>query len=471
MIDLNGVKESLNGKPVLVFGLGISGGALVKALKSTGISVVIGDDNPQTLVEIKPSKGVEILSGRDLDFSTLGLLVLSPGIPLTHPEPHWSVVAAKEAGVEVIGDVELFARATKGHRSVGVTGTNGKSTTVSLIAHILKTCGLNAQLGGNIGRPVFELDMSQDNAIAVLELSSFQIDLCTTFRPDIAVILNLTPDHIDRHGTMEQYADVKERMFDVPADHTNGHAIIASDDEYCQKILLRAREHALRKVTEVSNTKDLTEGVFVREGKLYEAIKDKVLEIGSLEEIPTLKGAHNYQNAACAYAAARACGLEAEQIIAAMRSFPGLQHRQFLVRTINGVGYVNDSKATNAAATAMALACYNNIYWIVGGRKKKTGLDGLEGFFGSIKHAFLIGESIDDFAQWFDKYGMEYTRCGTIAKAVEEAHAMAQDNRGQPGGAGVVMLSPACASFDQFRNFEERGDVFIDLVTQLSEGL
>lgn len=469
MIDLSDIKQSLNGKPVLVFGLGISGGALVKALKSAHIHVIIGDDNSKSLEGLKASKGIEILHGRDLDFSTVGMLVLSPGIPLTHPEPHWTVIAAKAAGVEVIGDVELFARATKGHMSIGITGTNGKSTTVSLIAHILKFCGLNPQLGGNIGCPVFELDMSQDNAISVLELSSFQIDLCPTFRPDIAVILNLTPDHIDRHGTMEEYADVKERMFDMSNEHLNGCAIIASDDEYCRKILMRAQENSLRKVTQVSISKDLAEGVFVRDGKLYEVIKDKVLEIGNLESIPSLKGAHNYQNAACAYAAARACGLEAEQIFAAMHSFPGLQHRQFLVRTINGVGYLNDSKATNAAATAMALACHNNIYWIVGGRKKKTGLDGLESFFNSIKHSFLIGESVDGFSQWFDKYGMEYTRCGTLAKAVEEAHIMAQENRGQPGGAGVVLLSPACASFDQFRSFEERGDVFTDLVNKLSE--
>lgn len=473
MIDLTRFKQTLDGKPVLVFGLGISGGALIKALKSADIPVIIGDDNPQALAEMKPTKGVTVLQDRNLDFSTLGALILSPGIPLTHPEPHWSVQAAKDANIEIIGDIELFARGIGGgaHPTIGVTGTNGKSTTVSLIAHILTKCKLNAQLGGNIGRPVFELDMSKDNAIAVLELSSFQIDLCPTFRPDISVLLNLTPDHIDRHGTMENYAEVKERIFDTPHLHADGHAIIASDDPYCEKILARARENGLRRITEVSITKDLNEGVFVRDGKLFEAQKEKILQIGNIEDIAALKGQHNYQNAACAYAAARAYGLEPEPIFAAMQSFPGLQHRQFLTRTINGVGYINDSKATNAAATAMALACHNNIYWIVGGRKKKNGLDGLEEFFPRIKHAFLIGESVDDFSEWFDKYGMEYTRCGTMAKAVEQAHAMAQENRGQPGGAGVLLLSPACASYDQYKNFEERGDHFTALVADLTEDL
>lgn len=467
MFDFEEVKKNLNGKSVLVFGLGVSGTALLKALKAASIPVMIGDDNAQSLLEMKSSKGVEIIHDRNIDFLQIGLLILAPGIPLTHPEPHWSVTAAKEAGVEVIGDIELFSRVIKSNVTIGITGTNGKSTTVSLVEHILRTSGLNPQLGGNIGRPVFELDMSKDNAIAVLELSSFQIDLCPTFRPDISAILNLTPDHIDRHGTMENYAEVKERIFEMPSAHLKGCAIITTDDSYCQKIYVKAQEYALRKITEVSTTKELTDGVFVKGGILYEAIAGKVLEIGNIEEIRPLRGVHNYQNAAVAYACARNCNLEAEQIFAAMQSFPGLQHRQFLVRAINGVGYVNDSKATNAAATAMALACHNNVYWLVGGRKKKTGLEGLENFFSQIKHAFLIGESIDDFAQWFDKYGMPYTRCGTLEKALEEAHIMAQENRGQPGGAGVVLLSPACASFDQYKSFEERGDSFSALVNAL----
>lgn len=471
MIDLKKLKEELEDKPVLIFGMGKTGNALVKVLQKAKIPVVIGDDNPDALKNIK-GKDIEILQGRNYDFSKLGALLLSPGIPLTHPEPHWTVKAAQESGVEVIGDIELFSRALVGHKTIGVTGTNGKSTTVSLIHHILKTCGVHTELGWNIGRPVFEMDVSKEDTAIVLELSSFQIDLCPTFRPDIAVLLNLSPDHIDRHGSMEHYAEVKERITELPPSapgHKEGRAIIATDDEYCRKIYQRAKELALRKITEVSCGKELSDGIFTKEGILYEAINGKVLEIGDLTEIRALKGTHNYQNAACAYAALRAAGLEAEPIFEAMQSFPGLQHRQFFVRAINGVAYVNDSKATNAAASAVALACNSNIYWIVGGRKKKTGLDGLEEYFGNIKHAFLIGESSEDFAAWFDKYGMDYTRCGTLEKAVEQAHNMAQENRGQPGGAGVVLLSPACASFDQYKNFEERGDIFSDLVEALTE--
>lgn len=470
MINLEKFAQSLEGRPVLVFGLGISGQSLLKALLKAGVKVVVGDDNPKSLQEMNAS-GVEIFDPvAEQNFSRFALLILSPGVPFTHPQPHPIVTAAREAGVEIIGDVELFHRYAPHCRTIGVTGTNGKSTTVSLVHHILKTCGVKTDVGGNIGRPVFDLNIRSKNYVAVLELSSFQIDLCPTFRPDVSVILNLSPDHIDRHGTMENYAEVKERLCEISRTMTErGTVIVASDDDYCKKILERARGYNLRDVIEVCASGLSGTGVYVQNDVLFEHTGGVLLEVGSLLDTPTLKGIHNYQNAACAYAAVRACGLEPEEIFSAMKTFPGLQHRQYLVRTINGVGYVNDSKATNAAATAMALGCHNNIYWIVGGRKKKTGLDGLEGYFSRIKHAFLIGESTDDFSAWFDKYGIEYSRSITLEAAASQAHLMAQENRGQPGGAGIVLLSPACASFDQFKSFEDRGNVFVDLVNNLEE--
>ena len=373
------------------------------------------------------------------------MLVLSPGIPLTHPQPHEVVSKAEKAGLEIICDIELFFRIHPGLKSVGITGTNGKSTTVSLLSHILSEAGIKNALGGNIGTAIFDLKVGgkAKPEWMILELSSYQIDLCPNFRPDISAVLNITPDHIDRHGSVENYAAVKERIFEPKQGETPGVAIICNDDEYTKEMLIRAKATNAREIIEVS----------------YQAAPN----------VNTLKGDHNIQNMACASAAAEKIGLSQQQIQKGIESFPGLNHRQYLVRTINGVGYVNDSKATNAASVATALECQNNVYWIVGGRKKKTGLAGLEKFFDHINHAFLIGETTEEFTEWFNQYGIEYSRCYTLENAVGQAHAMAQAGRGKPGGTGVVLLSPACASFDQYESFEKRGEHFSELVEGLTE--
>ncbi len=456
--------KTLSDKPVLIFGFGRTGVSTANALKKAGVKVIIGDDNQDNLASAK-KLGFQVLDESDGDFSKYEMLILSPGIPLTYPAPHMVVEKANAAGVEIICDIELFSRIYSDSKTIGVTGTNGKSTTTALIAHIIKESGAKAQLGGNIGTPVFDLDVSDDSTWVVIEMSSFQIDLCPKFRPDIALLLNLTPDHIDRHGSMENYANVKERITELAVNSDYNQAIICSDDDYTHKIYERCKSLDLRDVYEVSTLKSLSKGVYVDNGVLYE----DGTEIGNLSEITNLLGVHNYQNAACAYLAVRKAGVNPEAIWNAMQTFPGLNHRQYLVRTINGVSYVNDSKATNAASSAVALGARNNIYWIVGGRQKKSGIDGVEDFFSKIKHAFLIGESTDDFSVWMDKYGLEYTRCYNLENAVLKAHDMAQKNRGQPGGAGAVLLSPACASFDQFASFEERGDVFANLVKGLDE--
>lgn len=461
MIDLSQLAKTVGDRAVLVFGLGRTGTSLLKALRASGIRVVVGDDNPERLDGLD----AEILTDYDQDYSNFGLVLLSPGVPFTHPEPHRVVRNAQQAGIEVICDVELFFRYAPPCRTVAVTGTNGKSTTVSLISHIFSICKKKVELAGNIGRPVFDIELVSEDVTIVLELSSFQIDLCPTFRPDVSVILNVTPDHLDRHGTIENYAAVKERICEGP-----GRLIIASDDDFTKAMLTRAKAVGVRKIYEVSTISVLEKSIYVTDGTLFDGTGDVLMEVGSIESIPSLVGGHNYQNTACAYAAAHASGLAMEEIFAAIKTFPGLQHRQYLVRTINGVAYVNDSKATNAAAAAMALGCRQNIYWIVGGRKKKNGLEGLEEFFQHIKHAFLIGESTEDFSYWFDQYGMVYTKCFTLERAIACAHEMAQENRGQPGGAGVVLLSPACASFDQFKSFEDRGERFLALVQQLDDG-
>ncbi|PCJ98525.1 MAG: UDP-N-acetylmuramoyl-L-alanine--D-glutamate ligase [Zetaproteobacteria bacterium] len=468
MTEIANFVETLCGKPVLVFGLGRTGLSVVKTLKKAGATIVVGDDNMQSLLSVK-DMDVEILEGNDREFSDYAFLILSPGIPLTHPKPHDVVLRAQEADIEIICDIELFYRIFPDRKTVGVTGTNGKSTTTTLIHHILHECGKTVQLGGNIGTPVLELDVSDENAWTVLEISSFQMDLCPSFRPDISVVLNLTPDHIDRHGDMEHYMEVKERIVELSKSSTHNVAVICNDDVHTQRIYDRAKELSLRTVTEISTLKPLSDGVYVEGEYLYDHLEEEVVKIGDLSSIPSLRGIHNYQNAACAYAVLRKIGVGSTDIWAAMNTFPGLNHRQYLVRTINGVSYVNDSKSTNAAAAAVALGCWQNVYWIVGGRQKKTGLDGLEEFFPCLKHTFLIGEATEDFADWFDKYGLDYTRCFNLEKAVAEAHEMAQENRGQPGGAGVVLLSPACASFDQFKSFEDRGDKFAAFVNALEE--
>lgn len=450
--------KTLENKPILIYGLGKSGLATASALSKAGVNVVIGDDNPENLEKLANLKHYN----HDDELTQYAYLVLSPGIPFTHPEPHDIVKKAQKAEIEILCDIELFHKIYPDIKTVGVTGTNGKSTTSTLITHILQECDYKTALAGNIGTAIFDLENAQKLDWLVLEISSFQIDLCPTFRPDISVLLNLTPDHIDRHGTMEQYAAVKERLTEPAQKSSYNKVVICSDDEFTKKITASTED---RTIIEVSTLNTLEQGTSIKENCLYENGQ----KIGDCSECETLAGIHNAQNTACAYAVAREIGCEAETIWSALKNFAGLNHRQFVIRTINGVAYVNDSKSTNAAAAAVALTCRNNVYWIVGGRKKKNGLDGLEAFFPNIKHAFLIGESTDDFALWFDQYGIEYSKAFTLEKALRDSHAMAQNNRGQPGGAGVVLLSPACASFDQFKSFEHRGDVFTELVEALEE--
>lgn len=469
MTKLKSYVQTLPKNKILVYGLGRSGQSALKALEKAGADIVAGDDDSSRL-EWAREQGVSILDEGRQAFSDFAFVLLSPGVPLTHPEPHRVVRAAQAAGVEVIGDLELFYRAGKTGKTIGVTGTNGKSTTVSLLHHIIKECGKKTVLGGNIGVPVLDLKIPGGECYTVLEMSSYQIDLCPSFRPDISVLINITPDHIDRHGGIEEYAAVKQKLVDeVQAGFGGGTAIICTDDEYTRRIAQAVRERGLRKVIPVSVLDREEGGVYTHNGMLVDAISSSPVEVGDLDELKALRGEHNHQNAVCAYAAARVIGFAPEQIFEAMKNFEGLQHRQYLIRTINGVSYVNDSKATNAEAAAMALNSHNNIYWIVGGRKKETGLKGLEIFADRIRHAFLIGEAADDFAAWMDNFGVTHTHCGTLSAALDAAHKMAQDGRGQPGGAGVVLLSPACASFDQFKSFEDRGEKFTKLVNKLKE--
>jgi len=455
------------GRVVAVFGLGKSGLSTVRALQAGGAKVIAWDDTEAKRKEATEA-GVALADLSTRDWSDIAALVLSPGVPLTHPEPHWSVKRARAAGVEIIGDVELFDRTVRasgtGARVVAITGTNGKSTTTALIGHMVKRCGANAQVGGNIGTPVLELDPPKPNSVYVVEASSYQIDLAPGFAPNVAILLNITPDHIDRHGSIEGYAAVKARIFaNQSGDET---AIIGVDDSYSSDICTAVSAARVQKVVPVSIGKTLGRGIYVLDGQLYDSTGTQTQKAGDFRDLRTLAGAHNWQNAAAAYAAGRALGFPREKILASFESFPGLAHRMEIVAERDGVRYVNDSKATNADATSKALATYRDIYWILGGKSKEGGIETLTEFFPRIRHAYLIGAASDEFAHTLEgKVG--YTRSQTLDRAVESA---ANDAEAAEGDLRVVLLSPACASFDQYPNFEVRGDVFRDLVLKhLSE--
>jgi len=445
--------SSFAGRQVALFGLGGSGLATAHALVEGGAEVLAWDDNPQS-VEKAGAEGIATGDLREADWSRFAAFVLSPGVPLTHPKPHWTVELARAAGVEVIGDVELFVRERNarapGAPFIAITGTNGKSTTTALIAHILQAGGRDTQMGGNIGRAVMTLDPPAPQRHYVVECSSYQIDLAPLVNPTAGVLLNLTPDHLDRHGTMQHYAEIKERL--VAGSDT---AIIGVDDSWCAQIAERL-ERAGRKVVRISKRLPLKDGYFAEGTDLLEAVDGRHTRVASLDGIGSLRGQHNAQNALAALAACRSVGLTVEEIQAGLESFPGLAHRMEQVGRKGHVLFVNDSKATNADAAAPALSSFERIYWIAGGLPKEGGIEPLRGLFPHIAKAYLIGEAAPAFSVTLGE-AVPYEISGTLAAAVEHAAADA----GREGGSeGVVLLSPACASFDQFRNFEVRGEAF-----------
>lgn len=450
------------GKRVAMFGLARSGISCARALALGGAEVFAWDDS-EPAVEKARAEGLQVTNLHTVDFKTLSALVLSPGVPLTHPEPHWTVVKAKAAGVEVIGDTEVFARAMQGTgaRMVAITGTNGKSTTTALIGHVLKEAGLDVDVGGNIGNAVFNLREPVRERVYVLELSSFQIDLMPGLSPDVGILTNLTADHLDRHGTMEHYAAVKARMFAKQRDGQT--ALVGVDDAWCAAIADGVRGGPdLRRV---SVLKALHDGISAHDGILRDMRGGAASAEIDLRGMAALRGRHNWQNACMAYGAARAMGLDAKVIASAMHSFPGLAHRMQEIGRRGAVAFVNDSKATNADAAEKALASYSNIHWIAGGIAKSGGIDALAPFFPRIKKAYLIGVAAQDFAATLqDKVPFEV--CDTLARAVQ---ASARDAAQSTDADPVVLLSPACASFDQYKNFEVRGDAFVELVSRLDD--
>ncbi|PZQ62704.1 MAG: UDP-N-acetylmuramoyl-L-alanine--D-glutamate ligase [Sphingomonas taxi] len=431
------VSRAWAGKHFAVLGLARSGAAAVRALLAAGARVTAWDSDAAARGGLEGEAGEDAFTLADLatiDLATVDALVVSPGVPLnTHP----LAASARAAGVPVIGDIELFATARADlppHKVVGITGTNGKSTTTALVHHILTTAGMPARMGGNIGLPILAQEPLPAGGVYVLELSSYQIDLTQSLDCDVAVLLNVTPDHLDRYDGFAGYAASKARLF---AMQSPGHVAVLDEGAVAG---LRVLE-------------DAPEGLSVR-------FIDGVALPGDQGRWPSLQGPHNAQNAAAAIAVAEALGVAAADIERALETFTGLPHRMERVATLNGVAWINDSKATNPESAAPALAAFPRIHWIVGGKAKGDGLDACVAHLGHVVRAYTIGEAGPRFAELL-RGQVPVAEVETVERAVKLAAQEAE--RGD-----VVLLSPAAASFDQFRDFEARGLAFRTAVEALA---
>jgi UDP-N-acetylmuramoylalanine--D-glutamate ligase len=446
-------------QPVAVLGLARSGLTAAVALKAGGARVLAWDDFEagRTAAE---ARGLALTELQGRDWSKIAALVLSPGIPHTFPKPHPVAAEAIAAGCAIVCDIDLLARAVPDAKYVGITGTNGKSTTTALVGHILKRSGRSAEIGGNIGVPVLDLARLGADGTYVLELSSYQLERIPSVALDVAVLLNITPDHLDRHGSMAGYIAAKRQIFEQTAEQAT--AIVSLDDPNSRSMMMELMMANRHRIVPISVTARAAGGVFVESRTLIDDMENKAVRALDLSALPTLMGRHNWQNACAAYAVARALGIEGHVIAAAMKDFPGLAHRQEKIRDIGKVAYINDSKATNTDSAAQALATYERIYWLAGGIFKEEALGALIPLLARVREAFLFGESAPKFAGWL-KGKVLVTECASMQEAVQRAHDAAQK---APDG-GIVLLSPACASFDQFRDFEHRGDEFRKAVEAL----
>ncbi|MEM7619087.1 MAG: UDP-N-acetylmuramoyl-L-alanine--D-glutamate ligase [Pseudomonadota bacterium] len=445
---------------VAVFGLGMSGLAAARALLAGGANVACWDDGDVGRNKAQHAQ-LPLVDLRHANWSDYSAFVLAPGVPLTHPEPHWTVRKAKQYDVPILGDTELFFREHKKQGSqskiIGITGTNGKSTTTALVAHILATNGYNTQMGGNIGKAVLELDLLQDDAFYVIEFSSYQIDLTPSLHPNASALLNITPDHLDRHGTLENYTAIKARIFTQLEDGDT--AVIGVDDAYCQKIADNLKGKLA--VHHISTEHSVDNGIYAKGGTLHVMEQGRETSQISLAGMSSLRGAHNWQNAGIAYHVLQGVGVSHDEIAKGLQSFSGLEHRMQEIARLGDVLFVNDSKATNADAASKALSSFEHIYWIVGGVAKEGGIASLTEFFPNIEKAYLIGEAADAFSHVLAEHNVAYQNYGTIEGAVAQA---AKDAAQSQASEPVVLLSPACASFDQFPNFAKRGDAFCQAV-------
>ncbi|MBO9446525.1 UDP-N-acetylmuramoyl-L-alanine--D-glutamate ligase [Ruegeria sp. R14_0] len=458
--------QGFSGQKVAVLGLGRSGLATARALVAGKAKPVCWDDNPAAREKAEAEGFICVDLRRHGAFDDIATLIVSPGIPHLYPEPNPVVVAALEAGVPVDNDIGLFFRSFAGPewssydtppRVIAVTGSNGKSTTAALIHHILTEAGREAQLAGNIGRGVLDIEPSGNGSVVVLELSSYQTELARSLTPDVAVFTNLTPDHLDRHGGMGGYFAAKRRLF---AEGGPDRAVIGIDEKEGAFLAGQLAEGPTDdRVIRVSVARKLTGPgwqVFARKGFLSEYRKGRQAGSIDLRGIKGLPGAHNHQNACAAYAACRALGLAPRVIEDALHSYPGLPHRSQVIAEAGGVTYVNDSKATNVDSALKALSAFKQIRWICGGLEKEGGVSALNAAADQVVKAYVIGREAAHFAMQLDA---DAQVCTTMCEAVAQAM-----NDAQPGE--TVLLAPAAASFDQYDNFEQRGEDFVAQVKQ-----
>ncbi|MEP3892366.1 MAG: UDP-N-acetylmuramoyl-L-alanine--D-glutamate ligase [Hellea sp.] len=451
---------SFQGQTLAVFGLGRTGITAALSLAKGGAHVWAWDDNEAARSAAK-DQGVDIKDLNDADWASIDALVLSPGVPDKLPSAHWTAEKANASGVPIICDIEIFAREVAARpesqrpKIIAITGTNGKSTTTALIGHVLSACGKDAEIGGNIGRGVLDLDKMHAGKHYVIELSSYQLERTQSLRANAAVFLNLSPDHLERHGDMAGYEAAKIRIFEnQTSDDT---AVIGVDTEDTKRIYSELTAKNGRRIIPISTRKSLGRGVSVMNGKLYCNMSGKCIEVCDLSQAMALEGKHNHQNAAAAYAAVQSLGIDPKAIGDAILSFPGLAHRMETIGKAGPVRFVNDSKATNADAALQALKSYDNIFWVAGGVAKAGGIEPLANYFPNISKAYLIGEAAPSFHKTLKKKQVQTKVCGDLEKAILCATRDAMQS-GKPNP--IVLLSPACASFDQFKNFETRGEAF-----------
>lgn len=454
-------------KNIGVFGLGVSGVTTCEALVASGARVYSFDENRAARDKTADTE-YRCEHPKNWPWKEMEAVIVSPGVPLTHPKPHAIVSKARMEKIPVIGDTELFARALNKlderarPRVVGVTGSNGKSTTTALIGHILNQAGEDVYVGGNIGEAVLSLPAFENEAIYVLELSSFQLDLTESLRLNAAAFLNLSPDHIERHGSVEGYLKSKKRIFDNQT--RDDLAVIGVDDDYAQSVCTELMARNVAEVRPVSSGSALGRGVYALDGKVYCNLDGKALLAGDLNGARSLRGPHNHQNAAAAIAVCEKLGVSPALAVKAAHRFEGLAHRLEEVGRNGKVLFINDSKATNADATARALTAFEDIFWIAGGKPKEGGVESLKPMLDRVRSVYLIGEAAAEFEAQL-RGSVHCVLCGDLENAVAAASAAAaQSDAKNP----VVLLSPACASYDQFKNFVERGDKFRALVSELA---
>ncbi|QNT77428.1 UDP-N-acetylmuramoyl-L-alanine--D-glutamate ligase [Entomobacter blattae] len=453
------------GQRYAVLGLGRNGCAAVQALTQMGAFVQAWDDSPdhrKALENNLADKSISALLTLSPIQTLTGMdgLILSPGIPHHLPQPHPVAAMARESGIPILSDSELLYRAVRQSGSsavfAGITGTNGKSTTTTLLTHLLQHHNIPAVAGGNLGPAALSLPLLDDQGVYVLEMSSYMLERVYDLRFHVACLLNLTPDHLDRHGHMDGYAAAKKRIF----QNQNSHdlSLISQDDTSCLKITEELEKTSLSEIVKMTSSPRISAPLSTDGQKIYYEGQ----AVLSLQEAKTLPGLHNAQNAMAASLMAHRLGVPFPAIQKGLQTYPGLAHRQQMAGTVGSVHFINDSKATNADAASKALSCYNPLVWIAGGQSKAGGIESLVTFFPHIAKAFLIGQDAEILAQTLARHHVEFSLSGTLEQATQAAYAYASAN-----AIATVLFSPACASFDQFKNFEERGERFVEIVSHM----